>query len=116
MSRFVEFRAYNLRRGSGPAFHALVSQKSLPLLRKWNIDVLAAGPSLHDPDSYFLVRAYDSLEQRQQSQDEFYGSPDWRQGPREAIIALIENDTSVVLELSEASVAALRASLASNHR
>jgi hypothetical protein len=65
MSRFVEFRSYNLRRGSGPAFHALVSQKSLPLLRKWNIDVLAAGPSLHDQDSYFLIRAYDSLEQRQ---------------------------------------------------
>ena len=115
MSLFVEFRSYNLRPGSGQTFHTLVSQKCLPLLHKWNIDVLAAGPSLHDQDSYFLIRVYDSLEQRQESQDEFYGSADWRQGPREAIMALIENYTSLVLELSEESVAALRASLASGH-
>lgn len=111
MSRCVEFRSYNLRRGSGPSFHALVSELSLPLLRKWKIDVIAAGPSLHDEDSYFLIRAYDSLEQRQTSQDEFYGSADWRQGPREAILALIESDTSFVVELSESSVTALRQSL-----
>ncbi len=111
MSRFVEVRSYNLRRGSRPSFHALVIERSLPLLRKWNVDVIAAGPSLHDDDSYFLIRAYDSLEQRQRSQDEFYGSADWRQGPREAIIALIESDTSIVVELTEASVMALRQSL-----
>ena len=115
MSRFIEFRAYNLRRGSGPAFHELVLQESLPLLRKWSIDVVGVGPSLHDPDSYFLIRAYDSPEQRQRSQDEFYGSADWRQGPREAIIALIDSDTSVVVELSDEAVAALRASFASRH-
>ncbi len=71
MSRFVEFRSYNLRPGSGPSFHTLVSEKSLPLVHKWNIDVLAAGPSLHDQDSYFLIQVYDSLGHRQQSQDEF---------------------------------------------
>ena len=116
MSLFVEFRSYNLRPDSRPAFHTLVSEKGLPLLRKWNVDVLAAGPSLHDQDSYFLIRVYDSLNQRQQSHTEFYGSADWRQGPSEAIIALIESYTTVVVALSEASVAALRASFASGHR
>jgi hypothetical protein len=116
MSRIVELRSYNLRPGSGQAFHTLVSQKSLPLLHKWKIDVIAAGPSLHDQDSYFLIRGYDSLDQRQKSEDEFYGSADWRQGPREAIMALIKSYTSVVVELSEESVAALRASFASGHR
>lgn len=116
MSRFVEFRAYNLRRGSGQAFHKLVSEESLPLLRKWNIDVVAAGPSLHDQDSYLLIRTYASLEERQLSQDEFYGSDDWRRGPREAIIALIESDTSVVVELPEETVMALRESFNSWHR
>jgi len=111
MSRFVEFRSYTLRPGSGAAFHMLVLEKSLPLLHKWKIDVLAAGPSVHDQDSYFLIRVYDSLEQRQQSQDSFYGSADWRQGPREAIVALIDSSTSIVVELSEESVAALRTSL-----
>ena len=113
MSRFVEFRSYNLRQGSRPVFHSLVMEKSLPLLRQWNVDVIAAGPSLHDRDSYFLIRAYDSLDHRQRSQDEFYASADWRQGPREAIVALIESDTSVVVELSEAAIVALRDSFVS---
>lgn len=108
MSRFVEIRSYNLLPGTGARFHELVTRESLPLLRKWQVDVVAAGHSRHDRDSYFLIRAYDSLEQRRQSQDDFYGSADWRQGPREAIIALIASDTSVVIELPEPAIDALR--------
>ena len=78
------------------------------MLERWRVDVVAYGPSLHDADSYFLIRAYDSLEDRQQSQDRFYGSDEWRQGPREPILALIESFTSVVLEMDDATVRGLR--------
>ena len=44
-----------------------------------------------------LIRRYPSLEELQRSQDAFYGSDEWRQGPREAILALIESYISVVL-------------------
>ena len=109
----VEIRAYRLRPGAGPAFHALVWEASMPLLRRWNVDVVAAAPSLHDPDEYVLIRAYDSLEARQRSQDEFYGSAEWREGPRDAILALIETYTTVVLEITDQALEALRASFAS---
>jgi hypothetical protein len=108
MKRMVEFRAYNLKPGSRDEFHRLVRDFSLPLLKRWKVDVVNFGPSLHDDNSYYLIRAYASLEERQASQDAFYGSPDWRQGPREAIIALIESDTSVVIEMDEAVIDALR--------
>jgi hypothetical protein len=108
MSRFVEIRSYNLKSGRREEFHRLVLEESLPLLKKWVVDVVAYGPSPHDDDSYYLIRAYRSLVERQSSQDAFYGSPEWRQGPREAILALIESDTSIVLELEEATVDALR--------
>jgi len=114
MSRVVEIRSYNLRTGSGAAFHALVHQKSMPLLREWKVDVVAVGPSLHSPDSYILIRAYDSLEHRQRSQDEFYGSDAWRKGPREEILALIESHTSVVFEMTDAALDALRTCFASS--
>jgi hypothetical protein len=78
------------------------------MLKRWKVDVLAYGPSLHDQNSYYLIRRYDSLAQRQKSQDDFYGSDEWRQGPREAIIALIENYTEIVLELDEATIQGLR--------
>lgn len=54
------------------------------------------------------IRRYDSLAHREESEDAFYGSDEWRQGPREAIIALIESYTEIVLELDEVIVRGLR--------
>ena len=107
----VEFRAYNLKQGSRDEFHRLVSEFSFPLMRQWNVDVIDFGPSLHDENSYYLIRAYSSLNERQSSQDAFYGSPDWRQGPRQAIVALIESHTAVVIEIESAVVDSLRKAL-----
>jgi hypothetical protein len=108
MKRFVEIRSYNLKHGRREQFHSLVVERSLPLVRKWNVDVVDFGPSLHDEDSYYLIRAYGSLAERASSHEAFYSSPEWRQGPREAILSLIESDTSVVLELEEKTVDLLR--------
>ena len=78
------------------------------LLKRWNFDVVAHGLSLHDENSYYVIRRFDSLAQREQSEDAYYASDDWRQGPRERILALIENYTDIVLELDEDTVQRLR--------
>lgn len=106
--RFVEVRSYNLKPGTRDQLHALFQEQALPMLKRWNVDVVDYGPSPHDDDSYYLMRAYDSLEHRQQSQDAFYGSDEWRQGPREPILALIDNFTSIVLEVDEPTLQGLR--------
>jgi hypothetical protein len=93
----VEIRSYRLVPGSGAAFHRLVVDESVPMLERWRIDVIAFGPSLDDDDLYVLVRGYESVDELRRSQDEFYGSDEWRNGPREAIVALIESDISVVI-------------------
>jgi hypothetical protein len=108
MTRLVEIRSYNLKPQMRDEFHRLVSQKSFPLMKHWNIDVVAFGHSLHDDNSYYLIRAYDNLEHRQISQDFFYGSDDWRKGPREAIVSLIESDTSIVIEMDSTTVDLIR--------
>lgn len=107
MNHFIEIRAYNLKDGTRDEFHRLFLQEAFPMLKRWNIDVVAYGPSLHDQSSYYLIRRYDSLAQREQSEEAFYGSAEWRQGPREAIIALIENYTEIVFELDESTVQGL---------
>jgi hypothetical protein len=33
------------------------------LLKRWNFDVVAHGLSLHDEDSYYVIRRFDSLAQ-----------------------------------------------------
>ena len=108
MKILVEIRSYNLKPGTRDEFHRLVLEKSMPMLKRWKVDVVAFGPSRHDSDSYYLIRAYDSLEQRQASQDAFYGSDEWRQGPRDAIVELIESYTTIAIEMEETTVDALR--------
>ena len=108
MKHFLEIRSYKLKPNAGDEFHRLFLEQAFPMLKRWNVDVVNYGPSLHDPDSYYLMRRYDNLAQREEREDAFYGSDEWRQGPREAILALIETYTEIVLELDEATVRGLR--------
>lgn len=105
MPAVVEIRTYALKPGAGPEFHRLVQEESIPMLERWGVEVVAFGPSLDDDDAYCLIRRYQSLDERERSQDAFYGSDEWRQGPREAIVSLIESSTSVVLPADSVSPA-----------
>jgi hypothetical protein len=104
----VEIRSYNLKPGTRDRFHQLFLREALPMLRRWKVDVVAYGPSLHDDNSWYLMRAFPSLEDRQRSEDAFYGSDEWKKGPREAILADIESYTTVVLRFDDVAVAGLR--------
>jgi NIPSNAP len=106
--RAVEIRAYNLKPGARAEFDRLAREQAVPMLRRWDVDVVAFGPSPHDETSYFLIRSYADLADRERSQDAFYGSDEWREGPREEVLALIESYTSVVLMLEDDAVDRLR--------
>jgi hypothetical protein len=41
-------------------------------------------------------------------EDTYYSSDDWRQGPREQMLALMESYTDIVLELDETTLQGLR--------
>lgn len=108
MARVVEIRSYTLKAGARPVFDRMVLERSLPMLARWNVDVVAYGTSLHDDRSCYLIRAYDSLEQRAASQDAFYGSAEWRDGPRDELLSMIESYTTVVVSMEEPAIVALR--------
>jgi hypothetical protein len=108
MNHFVEIRSYTLKPGTRDEFHRLFIEDAFPMLQRWNVDVVAYGRSLHDENSYYLIRRFDSLSQREQSENSFYSSDEWRQGPRESIITLIEIYTEVVLEVNEVTLQGLR--------
>ena len=108
MKHIVEFLILTLKPQSRKNFRQLFVQRSVPLLQRWNFDVVAHGPSLHDENTYYVIRRFDSLSQREQLEDDFYGSDDWRYGPREAMLSLIENYADIVLALDDAAVEGLR--------
>jgi NIPSNAP protein len=108
MTRLVEIRSYNLTPGTRAEFHRLVTERAMPLLAQARMDVVAYGPSPHDDHSYYLIRAFDDLAHRERSEAAFYGGPPWREGPREAILALIESYAEFVIELDDAVIDGLR--------
>lgn len=108
MKHLVEFRSYNLKPGSRTQFHMLMLKESMPMLERWKVDVVDFGPSVHDDNAYYLIRRYDSLNHYDESQDAFYGSDEWKLGPREAVLSFIEEYTGFVLELDDVTLEGLR--------
>jgi hypothetical protein len=106
--RIVEILQYTLRKGSGAAFHAIMQEISVPLHQGHGIDVVSFGNSLHDPDCYYLIRAFDSAEKMAAILNAFYASDDWRSGPREDIIRSIGTSIRTVMNLPPESVDGLR--------
>lgn len=110
----LEIRSYNLRPGVRDDFHRRFERESLPLLARMQVDVVAYGPSQHDADSYFLMRAFASAEARQRAEDAFYGSPEWLNGPRAAVLAAIESYATVVIHVDDATLKGLRHTMTSH--
>jgi len=108
MNHFIEIRSLNLKPDTHEEFRRLYIEEALPLLKRWNFDVVAHGPSLGDENTYYVIRHFDRLAQREQMEDSHYASDDWRLGPREAMLALIENYADIVLEVDEVTVDGLR--------
>ncbi|MCE0801184.1 NIPSNAP family protein [Buttiauxella sp. S04-F03] len=106
--RIVEILQYTLKRGTGNAFHKIMVEQSTPLHRASGMDIVSFGNSIHDEDSYYLIRSFDDPAHLKSSQDEFYRSDAWINGPRTEIIDRIETSVKSVLILGAKVVDNLR--------
>jgi hypothetical protein len=57
------------------------------------------------------MRAFPSVPERQKSEDAFYGSEEWRKGPRERVLAAIDSYTTIVINVDEPTLQGLRATM-----
>lgn len=100
----VEIRTYRLHPGTGEEFVRLMREEAMPLLAQAGIRVLDAGLSLVADEGHqdaYLIRAFDSIEDREAREEAFYSSDAWRQGPREAILSKIVTYHTVVVDVPE---------------
>jgi hypothetical protein len=95
--KIYAIRSYNLKPGVRGEFHNLVLKEAIPMLNRWKFNVVDFGPSIHDENSYFIIRGYSSIAHMNQMEDSFYGSEEWKKGPREAVLGHILNYTTVVI-------------------
>lgn len=104
----VEIRSYKLKPGSADRFVAAF-RVALPLVRASGMDVVAFGRSDHEHESFWLVRAFDSREELVAQQEAFYSSAAWREGPREALVACLDDYLNTLLWMSPQAIDEMRA-------
>ena len=106
----LEIRTYRLLPGTCDEFVRLMREVSLPMLERHGIAVVDCGASLVGEDGHeeaYLIRAFPSLDAHAELEARFYESDEWRNGPREEILACIEQYHTIVLEVSPETVDAL---------
>ena len=110
-NRFVEFRLLRLHPGQRESFTARFADQLLALHERHGIEVVSWGLSLHDSDSFYVIRAYPSVEGRQETLDALFGSDEWLMNQEEDVWGMIESYNTCVVEASEPLVEALRTGL-----
>jgi quinol monooxygenase YgiN len=108
MNRLLEIRTYRLKPGTLEAFHKAVHERAVPMLRSKGMDVVTYGRSDHEEEAYHLVRAYESREALEAGQARFYGSSEWRDGPRSDLVDRIDTYLNTLLWVSQEAVDSMR--------
>lgn len=108
-SQLIEIRLFTVRAGTREEFDRISREGTIPMMRRWGIDVLAHGPALNDEDGYYLVRAFGSEHQRVDGAKAFYASSEWQDNYEEAVMGMIEDYHTAVLPATPELVTALRA-------
>ncbi|HEY8302383.1 MAG TPA: hypothetical protein VIG48_10815 [Jatrophihabitans sp.] len=107
----LEIRTYRLHPGCLTAFDETMRTASLPLLRRFDIDVVHAAPSESPEDGstdYVLIRSYPTHEERDRLEAAFYSSTEWKAGPAAAILGAIESYHTITMTVDIATLDALR--------
>lgn len=99
----LDLRTYKLVSHRGEEFDRIFRERALPMLQRYRIDVVGYGPSLEDGDLYYLMRAFPSAAIRDEQLGAFYGSAEWRDNHRESVLALIESNHTLLIELARLS-------------
>jgi hypothetical protein len=97
----IEIRTYIIKDNKRERFHNLFTDEFIPLLNRWKINVVTFGKSIHDKNSYLLIRQYQNPAVREQTLNEFYNSEEWLANYDKKVMAFIESYTTAVLPLSQ---------------
>lgn len=104
--KLIEVRTYKLKPGSAER-HGCVSRGTPARMGK-RYGRSCLWPLGYEQESFYLIRAYDSRAQLEAQQGAFYSSDAWRQGPREPLIACLDDYLNTLLWLCDQSVEDLR--------
>jgi len=93
----IEVRNYEKKANERDNFHNLFLTELKPMLERWNIAVVAFGKSLHDENSYYLIRSFKNIIERSEQLNGFYNSEEWLKNYDSKVMSYIVKYTTSVL-------------------
>lgn len=104
----LEVRIFRVHHGRRNKLIERFRDQLLPMLKRHGAEPIHYGPSLHDEDSFFLIRAWPSVEERQEKLDAMYGGAEWLMNQEEQVLDMIDTMDTCVLAADEWLIGAIR--------
>ena len=111
----LEVRIFRVHHGRRNEFIARFHEQLLPMFKRNGVEPIHYGPSLHDEDSFFLIRAWPSVEERQEKLDAMYGGAEWLMNQEEQVLDMIDTMDTCVLAADEWLIGAIREGFEDSH-
>ena len=94
----IEVRRYRIKPGRRDEFIRFFETRSVPALRDYGMQVLGPLVDVENPNAFIFLRAFPSLEARDQMKDAFYGSDLWKNELEAIAMPLIDSYDVVLTE------------------
>ena len=104
----LEVRIFRAHHGRRNELLARFRDELLPMLKRHSVEPIHWGPSLHDEDSCFLIRAWPSAAERQEKLDAMYGGAEWLMNQEEQVLGMIDTMNSCIFEADEWLIGAIQ--------
>lgn len=98
----LEMRLFKLKPGTRAEFHRVSQDGTIPMMRRYAITVLDFGPLLNNEDGYFLLRAFDSEQDRVDKSQAIYATAEWEENYDAPVSAMIEDYWTAVIPATPA--------------
>jgi hypothetical protein len=94
----IEIRHYTLKPGRREDFIAYFAEKNRPALRDAGMLVFGPMKDLEDDNKVHWMRAFTTLESREEIKDAFYNGPVWNESIEAEVMPMIERFEADLVE------------------
>ena len=103
----LEMRFFTVKSGTREEFDRISREGTIPMMRRYGINVLDFGPMLNDEDGYFLLRAFRSEDDRVEKSQAIYATTEWEENYDAPVSAMIADYRTAVFPATRALAPAL---------
>jgi hypothetical protein len=100
----VEVRSYRIKPGKRAEFIDLFEKRAIPALRSHGMKIIGPLLDIENPNKFVFLRAFPSLEAREQMKNDFYGGELWKNELEGIAMPMLDSYDVILCETSQGYV------------